>query len=120
MEKKEIEKYYHVTLFGEVLKKLKSGRLKPVPGTITKDGYNRHTLTVNGNTFKILTHRLVLMFHLPNNDPDKVKVIHLDHDKLNNDVSNLKWVTNKEAMAHQLKKYPDLPQSSRKNKTVEV
>lgn len=49
------------------------------------------TLYVN-----LIPHRLVAEYYIPNNNPEKTFVLHLDFDKKNNHVSNLKWVTKKE------------------------
>lgn len=46
---------------------------------------------------------------------DQVQVIHLDHDKFNNEVSNLRWATKKEAWDHQkLSPYYKPPKKGRK------
>ena len=50
-------------------------------------------------------HKLVAETFIPNDDPkNKVTVIHLDHNKDNNHVSNLKWATRQEAARHRRKK----------------
>ncbi len=48
-----------------------------------------------------LIHRLVAEYFLPKPSPDKTIVAHLDHDKLNNRASNLKWMTPEENYQHQ-------------------
>lgn len=62
--------------------------LKTKPG---KDGYARCNLGKN----KKRVHRLVAMAFIPN--PDNLPVVdHIDGDKLNNNVENLRWVTQQE------------------------
>ena len=50
-----------------------------------------------------LTHRLVAEYFLTVRSTKKTIVAHLDFDKLNNDVKNLKWMTPAENYAHQQK-----------------
>lgn len=50
-----------------------------------------------------LTHRLVANYFLSAPSSKKTIVAHLDFDKLNNDVKNLKWMTPEENYAHQQK-----------------
>ncbi len=53
--------------------------------------------------YHALIHRLVAEYFLPKAKPGQVKVGHLDYNKLNNHVSNLKWMTPEENYAHQQK-----------------
>lgn len=48
-----------------------------------------------------LIHRLVATYFLPAPKAEQTVVAHLDFDKLNNRVSNLKWMTHEENVAHQ-------------------
>lgn len=50
-----------------------------------------------------LVHRLVAHYFLPVPAAGKTLVAHLDFNKLNNDVKNLKWMTPEENQKHQLK-----------------
>lgn len=50
-----------------------------------------------------LTHRLVANYFLSSPSSKKTIVAHLDFDKLNNDVKNLKWMTPEENYIHQQK-----------------
>lgn len=47
-----------------------------------------------------LIHRLVAEYFLPKPKKDHVVVAHIDHDKMNNKASNLKWMTHAESIAH--------------------
>ncbi|MCK8481670.1 HNH endonuclease [Psychroserpens algicola] len=54
---------------------------------------------VNGKLTSRYVHKLVAQHFLEQNDG--VCVIHLDYDKTNNNVKNLKWATKKEKETHQ-------------------
>ncbi len=48
-----------------------------------------------------LIHRLVAVYFLPKPRPSQTIVAHLDHNKLNNRATNLKWMTPEENYEHQ-------------------
>ncbi len=50
-----------------------------------------------------LIHRLVAEYFLPKPKPGETKVAHLDYNKLNNKVDNLKWMAPEENFKHQQK-----------------
>ncbi|HAN64956.1 MAG TPA: hypothetical protein DCQ34_01045 [Chitinophagaceae bacterium] len=51
--------------------------------------------------FAHLIHRLVAECFIPKESEDKIIVAHIDYDKLNNKVNNLKWLTQEESLVHQ-------------------
>jgi hypothetical protein len=53
--------------------------------------------------YHALIHRLVAEYFLPKPKPGAIKVAHLDFNKLNNRVENLKWMTPEENFKHQQK-----------------
>lgn len=60
-------------------------------------------------------HNLVAEAFIGPPDEDQVQVIHLDHDKFNNELSNLRWATKKEAWEHhKLAPYYKPPKKGRK------
>ncbi|MFY7910404.1 MAG: HNH endonuclease [Emticicia sp.] len=60
-------------------------------------------------------HKIIAELFLEQPDEDHDCIIHLDHDKFNNEVSNLRWVTKKESWAHQkLAPYYKPPKKGRK------
>jgi hypothetical protein len=64
---------------------------------LDKDGYQVLTLRVDKKIKIGKVHRLVLLAFIgPDNDPNKTKVDHIDNIKTNNDINNLRWVTNSE------------------------
>tara|TARA_R110000822_G_scaffold251423_1_gene378276 strand:+ start:226 stop:672 length:447 start_codon:yes stop_codon:yes gene_type:complete len=77
---------------GRVWSKYKNSFMKLSP---TKLGYKQIGISNNGNQDFKLVHRLVATAFLPNDD-NKPCVDHIDRDKTNNHVSNLRWVTHSE------------------------
>ena len=61
----------------------------------TKNGYMALNLSINSKSKRMLVHRLVALTYIsnPNNLP---QVDHIDRNKQNNHISNLRWVTNQE------------------------
>lgn len=67
--------------------------------TLDKYGYLKIKLSIKGKTYYRTIHRLVAETFIPN--PNNLpQVNHIDGNKLNNDVSNLEWVTPKENTLH--------------------
>lgn len=86
------ENQYAVSTKGRV-RNLKTNRI--LVGKNNRSGYK--FVSLNGKGYKI--HRLVALAFIPN--PNKLpQVDHLDENKGNNDVSNLRWVTASENQRH--------------------
>lgn len=94
--------HYQISNYGRI----KSFKTDPEEGTILKGsnigGYKSVTLRnkMNKRVAKYI-HRLVAQAFLEQPSPDYKYVIHLDFNKVNNHVSNLKWATKKEKEIHQ-------------------
>ena len=91
---KEIEGYenYHVFEDGRVWSCKRKGRfMKPSPNT--ENGY----LHVNFNSKTKSIHRLVGEAFIPNPE-NKPQIDHIDRNRTNNHVSNLRWATHEENM----------------------
>ena len=91
---------YFVSNFGNV-KNCKTNKiLKPVNH---RQGYKQIGLTKNGKckTFKV--HRLVGIAFLENPD-NKPMIDHIDENKSNNNIKNLRWATNQENQSNQGKR----------------
>ena len=65
-----------------------------------RQGYKKIGLTKNGNRKMFLIHRLVALAFLENPD-NKPKVDHIDENKANNNVKNLRWATVQENQSNQ-------------------
>ena len=51
---------------------------------------------------KVFVHKLLAEYFIPKEHEKQSYVVHLDHDRQNNDIRNLKWATPKEARVHNL------------------
>lgn len=87
---------YEVSNLGKV-RNIKSGRLlKPY---LTKNGYLRHYLHGHDKRKHLLLHRILATAFI-DNPGKKPQVNHIDENKLNNDLSNLEWCTERENNIH--------------------
>lgn len=104
------ENYYEVSSLGRVRSKerilphnINSGLYKKKPRILSlrvaRRGYKIVWFCVDGVRKAYPVHRLVAIAFLPNPD-NKPQVNHKDGNKLNNEVSNLEWVTAKENVDH--------------------
>lgn len=66
----------------------------------TYDGYKEVTLQKQHKPKCIRVHRLVAFAFLGNPPNEKMEVNHIDGNKVNNNVSNLEWVTSSENQKH--------------------
>lgn len=66
---------------------------------VTKFGYEAVTISYNKVQYVRSVHRLVAQAFIPN-PQNKPEVNHIDENKLNNDITNLEWVTRKENLNH--------------------
>lgn len=104
------EQYYMVSSLGNVKSKdryrkngkggyvLKGRILKQ---SLSSTGYKKVELCVNGNKKSLKVHRLVGLAFI-NNPYNKPFINHIDGNPVNNNVSNLEWVTNRENIIHAL------------------
>lgn len=73
--------------------------LKP---TVSTHGYIMYHLTKNNSIFNASGHRIIAQAFIPN-PLNKPQVNHIDNNRLNNNISNLEWVTALENTHHCIK-----------------
>lgn len=73
---------------------------KILQGSLTT-GYRTLNLHRPGDNGTLYIHREIARLFLPKKSPKAKYVIHLNHNKLDNSVKNLKWATLPEMIAHQ-------------------
>ena len=101
---KGFEGLYEVSNFGNVrsLKKIIGRRVvdaRLLKQRISTQGYLMVSLTRNYKTFNASVHRLIAEAFI-DNPFNKATVNHIDGNKLNNDISNLEWATQRENNIH--------------------
>ena len=98
------EGYYKVGVDGKVYSTHTYNGRKPTikKAYLGKRGYYVVDLVKNQKRKNVKVHRLVADAFIPN-PYNKPQVNHIDCNKLNNNASNLEWVTNKENVAHAIR-----------------
>lgn len=90
--KNSIVENYAISNLGRI-KNLKTNRI--IKPDKEEKGYCRLSVKINGIKKHFPVHRLVAIAFIPN-PLNKSQVDHIDCDKTNNRVDNLRWVSNKE------------------------
>ena len=95
---KNYENIYKINDYG-VIQNIKTNKI--IKPSINKYGYYQVSLYNNGKNKNELVHRLVAQTFLTNKE-NKPTVNHIDGDKLNNNISNLEFATQKEQSNHRI------------------
>ena len=99
---KDIPEYlgiYQVSNYGLIRKIGRCKKPKFMTPKPNQKGYLRVCFSIGGKKRYYRVHRLVAQAFIPNPD-NKPQINHKDGNKLNNNVSNLEWVTNQENCEH--------------------
>jgi len=89
---------YEISSFGNIRNKITKYILKPC----IKSGYLCTTIKNDDGNKSIKLHRIVALSFILNPE-NKYSVNHVDHNKLNNNLSNLEWATSIEQNNHKRK-----------------
>jgi hypothetical protein len=96
---KEIENsdgLYLINVDGKIVNTKTS---KEVKSYINSKGYLQAKIKINGKWASMKTHRLIAIAFIENKF-NKPFINHIDSNRLNNHISNLEWVTNRENVCH--------------------
>ena len=69
---------------------------RPMTLLTNESGYLYVTLKKDGISSKCFLARLLAKQFIPNDDETKIEVDHIDRNKINNNLENLRWVTHQE------------------------
>ena len=83
---------YQISENGEVYNKTTGKEVSPY---VNSTGYMQFCVNVNGERTKIKVHRILAEIFIPN-PLNKTIVDHIDRNRLNNKLENLRWVTSSE------------------------
>ncbi len=98
---------YKISTYARVFSKNNNDFLKPSVNML--HGYYFVSLSIHNKQKTLKIHRLVGKVFIYNNDPiNKLEIDHIDRNKLNNHISNLRWVSRIENQINtlQIRKYP--------------
>jgi hypothetical protein len=82
---------YEVSNLGNV-RNVETGRILKIGSNL---GYKNVGLRSNNKRYTVFIHRLIAKAFLPNPD-NREQVDHIDNDRANNNINNLRWCTNQE------------------------
>lgn len=85
---------YEINRDGVVRRKYKNGKIKNLTQYL-RSGYPSVGLTKQGKTTPIVIHRALGLCFIPNPE-NKPQIDHINRDRADNRLENLRWATNKE------------------------
>ena len=91
-EYKKFFEDYEISKLGNCRKKLKNGTYKELKGSINNRGYRYIQLSRDKKRINFLFHHQVAYFFIGER-PENLVIDHIDRNKLNNKVENLRYIT---------------------------
>ena len=91
----DYENKYKIYKNGDIESCYKNGNTKILKPRKNSRGYFSYILSKNGQPKQLLQHRLIGIYFIPNLD-NKEFIDHIDGDRTNNSISNLRWVSQQE------------------------
>lgn len=97
-----IKCYYYANKMGKIIS-VRNNITNILADRLSGTGYYYVQLaTMEGMEKQELVSRIIAKIFIPNDDPEKTIVHHIDHNKLNNHVNNLMWVTPEQNIKYSL------------------
>ena len=107
---------YEISNFGNCRKKLFNGNYKIINGSIQNRGYKYFQLNREGKRHNLLFHHLVAKCFIGER-PENLVIDHIDRNKLNNNVSNLRYITFEENMRNHDRYRDDIKTTDKKERS---
>lgn len=106
---------YEISNLGNIRRKMNSGNYKVVSGSTGNRGYKYFQLNRDGKRINHLVHHAVAKLFIGDR-PENLVIDHIDRNKLNNNVSNLRYITQKENCFNQDCVISSIPQNEEDRK----
>ena len=96
---------YEVSNFGNIRRKMNNGEYKNLNCSINNRGYKYVQLNREGKRKNLLIHQLVTKVFLPDKEDNKYVIDHIDRNKLNNNIDNLRYISHKDNIRNSTRYY---------------